>query len=133
MRTPDFVIGGPDRPYLRRWYLLPRNRFINVYLHEILRDDDDRALHDHPWWNLSIILRGRYAEMRHSGLLRPWRVVFRLPTTAHRLIVVDGPVWSLFVTGPIVREWGFHCPQGWRHWREFVDQRDTGLAGKGCE
>ena len=26
----------------------------------------------------------------------------------------------------------FHCPQGWRHWRDFVDEHDTGQVGRGC-
>ncbi len=43
MRKPDFIIGGPENPYLLRWYLIPQNRFFNVYLHKILRSDDDRA------------------------------------------------------------------------------------------
>ena len=48
-RPADFVIGGAERPYLRRWWVIPRNRLFNVYLHQFLRSDDDRALHDHPW------------------------------------------------------------------------------------
>jgi hypothetical protein len=48
-RRPDFIIGGADNPYLLRWWIIPRNRWCNVYLHKILRDDDPRALHDHPW------------------------------------------------------------------------------------
>jgi hypothetical protein len=63
MREPDLYIGGKDDPYLLRWYLIPRNRFFNVYLHKIVRSDDDRALHDHPWWWLSVMLKGRYAEV----------------------------------------------------------------------
>lgn len=47
-RAPDFYIGGNANPYLLRWWVIPRNRFFNVYLHKFLRDDDDRALHDHP-------------------------------------------------------------------------------------
>ena len=60
---PHFIIGGRHRPYLLRWYLIPRNRFFNLYLHKFLRDDDDRALHDHPWWFASLILRGGYTEI----------------------------------------------------------------------
>ena len=48
-REPDFIIGGHEAPYLRRHWLIPRNRFFNIYVHEFLRSDDDRALHDHPW------------------------------------------------------------------------------------
>lgn len=151
MRKPDFIIGGPDRPYMLRWWVLPRNRWFNIYLHKILRDDDDRALHDHPWWNVSILLRGAYREIMPdfserptvhtriadlpviTRLRGPGSIVFRLPNTSHRLEVAQGPVWSLFITGPRVREWGFHCPQGWRMWRDFVATDDVGAVGRGCD
>lgn len=67
-RGPDFVIGGHERPYLLRWRLLPRNPVFNVYLHQFLRSDDDRALHDHPWlFNVSLLLRGPYIEWVPAG------------------------------------------------------------------
>lgn len=149
-RAPDVVIGGEDHPYLRRWWVIPRNRWFNIYLHEFLRSDDDRALHDHPWASLSIIIDGPgYTEVvsigdprdpaTHRQLFRPrGSLVFRPRAAhAHRIALVadhDGelPVWTLFLTGPVRRRWGFWCPQGWRHWREFTDARGTGI-GRGCE
>ena len=47
-REPDFIIGDDHDPYLKRWWLIPRNPLVNVYLHQILRSDEDRALHDTP-------------------------------------------------------------------------------------
>src|SRR5580704_9904819 len=61
-RPPDFIIGGNEFPYMRRWWVIPRNRIFNIYLHHFLRSDDDRALHDHPSWNVSILLKGEYTE-----------------------------------------------------------------------
>lgn len=121
-----------------RWWVIPRNRWFNIYLHRISRSDDARARHDHPWVNLSIILKGAYYEYTEDDrryFRRFGSVVFRRPTVSHRLeITTDGkPAWTLFITGPVVREWGFICPQGWRHWREFTDSRDSGSVGKGCE
>lgn len=138
-RQPDFIIGGADRPYIRRWWVIPRNRLFNIYLHEFLRSDDDRALHDHPWLNASILLRGSYVEhtIEAGGInqRRPRRagnIVFRRAKCAHR-IEIDAPCWSLFITGPIVRQWGFHCPDsGWVHWKKFVATDDAGGVGKGC-
>ncbi len=66
-RTPDLTIGAPA--YLERWWIVPRNQQQNVYLHRILRDDDDRALHDHPWENVSYVIAGRYREITPSGIL----------------------------------------------------------------
>lgn len=159
-RSPDFVIGGEDDPYLMRWWLIPRNRWFNVYLHLFLRSDDDRALHDHPWASCSLLIEGRYTEIVpqsrgwFAGLdammgvveaieRRPGRPVFRGASAAHRLELHrdaqgrEKPVWSLFITGPKVREWGFWCPKGWRHWREFCavdeDGSNSGRVGRGCE
>lgn len=149
-RPPDFVIGGDDRPYLRRWWLIPRNRWFNVYLHHFCRSDDDRALHDHPWLNVSILLRGEYTEVlpalphdpgycaRYDLYVRRVRrapaIVFRRPSAAHRIELHAGPVWTLFLTGPKVRSWGFWCKRFWRHWRMFTDPRTGGrTVGPGCE
>lgn len=138
-RSPDVEIGGSDNPYLRRWWLLPRNRFFNVYLHQFCRSDDDRALHDHPWWNLSILLRGRYVEhtidaggvnVRTERTAGQWK--FRRAESAHRIELHDGPCWTVFITGPRIREWGFHCPQGWRHWRIFTSGPNGETIGRGC-
>ena len=132
-RAPDFVIGDD---YLRRWWLIPRNEGCNVYLHEILHSDDDRALHDHPWDNTSMLLIGSYIEHTPEGVFdrAAGSIVTRKATDAHRLEIPEGGrAVSLFITGPKLREWGFHCPNGWRHWREFVDERDSGQVGRGCE
>jgi hypothetical protein len=131
-RSPDFVIGDN---YLRRWWLVPRNPLCNVYLHEITKSDDDRALHDHPWANRSLIIAGSFIEITPDGefVRNAGDVVEREAEALHRLVVEDGKrVLSLFMTGPAVREWGFACPQGWRHWRDFVDARDAGQVGRGC-
>jgi hypothetical protein len=134
-RQPDFLIGPADAPYLRRWWVIPRNEMSNVYLHEILRSDDDRALHDHPWQNTSVLLVGSYVEHTPEGsfVREPGSIVHRQATDCHRLEVNRGArVVSLFITGPKVRDWGFHCPKGWVRWQDFVDDRDSGLVGRGC-
>lgn len=142
-RAPDFVIGGPARPYLRRWWVIARNWLMNLYLHEFRRSDDDRALHDHPWlFNVSILLRGKYLEHTKRGvkLLQAPEVKFRFGPAPHRIELFNDrdtgepiPCWSLFITGPRVREWGFLCPRGWVHWRDFTAPGDKGAVGKGCD
>lgn len=152
-RKVGLAIGGAADPYMHRRYVIPRNRFFNVYCHQILRDDDDRALHDHPWPNLSIVLTGGYREImfvrrhRHGMPLpatieafrRPGSVVARRAATAHRLALARGadgrpvPAWTLFITGPVLRDWGFWCGGGrWVHWRLFTAGDRGELAGAGC-
>jgi hypothetical protein len=132
--TPHFVVGGADSPYLKRWYVIPRNPVFNVYLHQFLRDDDDRALHDHPSDNVSILLVGSYREHLESGsrVKCAGDVIRRTATMPHRIQLITKTCWTLFITGPRKRVWGFHCPRGWIPWQEFVDQNDAGNVGKGC-
>lgn len=156
-RPPDAVIGEPDDPYLHRWWVVPRNKSANLYLHRFMKSDDDRALHDHPWWNVSRILEGSYSEIMPATeastnidglsyvpdrpLLRSEQrrlcdIVYREAIAAHRIVLTNGPVWSLFMTGPVQRSWGFYCPRGWVHWREFTAvDRDghSGRIGRGCD
>ena len=140
-RPPDFIIGGHADPYMLRWWVIPRNRVFNVYLHEFRRSDDDRALHDHPWWNCSVLIEGRYIEhtIRNGGIeylvvRRPGSIVFRRARAAHRIALLDGEACrSLFITGPRIREWGFHCRRGWVHWKKFTAPNDSGAVGPGCE
>lgn len=146
-REPDQVIPGSGSTYLRRWFLVPKNRFFNVYLHQFLRSDDDRALHDHPWlFNASLLLLGEYVEhtIRAGGIavrkpLKAGSLKVRFGPAPHRIELLtiadfvatqprnDTPVscWTLFVTGPLVRPWGFHCRHGWVASRVF--------GKKGCD
>lgn len=152
-REPDFIIGGKDDPYLRRWWIIPRNPIFNIYLHQFLRDDEDRALHDHPWASLSIILKGGYMEKTRFGerVCVAGDFIWRWPRFAHRIVLLPyfwpaflfshiqdpsempkQPCWTLFITGPKVREWGFHCPQGFVPWQVFTEPGNSGQVGRGC-
>lgn len=138
-REPDLTIFRKDNEhYIHRWYLISRNKGFNAYLHETLLDDDEPP-HDHPWPNCSIILRGGYWEtvfnplqdsrgVWHLGGVSYWRgpgaVVFRRATTVHRLTVentVSRHSWSLFLTGPVVRNWGFWGVRGWVSHKLILD------------
>lgn len=135
-------IGDPGDPCMLRWRLVPQNPLCNVYLHRMLKPDPCDALHDHPWASLSLMLSGAVAEEfdggRGSGtrLIEAGALVYRPAAFAHRLFPAapgGEATWTLFVTGPVVREWGFHCPRGWRHWTLFTAER-PGRAGRfGCD
>jgi hypothetical protein len=185
-RDPDFIVGADSAggPYLNRWFLTPWRRWQtrmraraeanpsrinrllarlagllpNLYLHQFLRDDDDRALHDHPSWAVSFMLRGSYVEHTiAAGGIHRRRVISAgslrfLPTRhTHRIELLRGdtwlrrtpnavptptplPCWTLFLFGPMVRQWGFHCPQrGWVHWQAFTASGKPGEVGPGCD
>jgi hypothetical protein len=127
MRPDEEICGS----YLHRYYLIPKNQLLNVYLHRFQEPDPGGDLHDHPWWSLTIVLKGHYfetssdgGEVRHrkiGGLTRFLKL--RRPTTRHTITAVSpGGCWTLFVTGPKVRAWGFHTPEGWVHNQSYNDR-----------
>lgn len=123
-RPPDFTVG---ENYLRRWWIIPRNNIFNIYLHHFRVSDDDRASHDHPYINISILLQGSYIEHTPNGkfIRTAGDVKIRLPKTLHRLELLtdsDGksiPTWTLFITGPRIRNWGFQVGPIVRNWLGF--------------
>ena len=150
MRAPDLYIGPKSNPQTSRWHLL-RWRGWQIALHRWHRSDDDRALHDHSGHNLSILLTGCYTEIvgewngyggRHQFMHRRrkrWPLVpyFRLAATPHR-IEIDRPIWTIWVRWPPIREWGFHCPKGWLHWRDYINgdyaaPGSESTIGRGCD
>ena len=119
--------------YLVRRFVIPRNRICNIYLHTFLQSDDDRAMHDHPWWSVSFLLSGKLIEHYWPSSVRKIRLfvpVFRRSTHVHRLELVGKTATTLFITGPKIRSWGFWCPDPdpethvgyrWVHWQKYHD------------
>jgi hypothetical protein len=142
-RPPDFTIGRTDDAYMHRWYIIPRNRWFNIYLHNMKRDDDDVGLHDHPWWNISIVLKGGYWELMpqyrplYPNLAidvmttnfkqlwrRPGSIIFRRATDAHRLeLAVQNPAF------PMVAKSGRRRPS----WSLFITGRNKRTWGFWCK
>ena len=150
---PYFPIDG----YMERYWLLRPRKWlpISIRVHKILRSDDDRHLHDHPWRWASWILRGRYCEVTpalNPNIVPPtgrYRRSYvtdlaggtceyrwygegsfraRRPTDRHRLIVDAGEsVWTLFIMGPRVQEWGFYTPAGKVPWHQYLTVEEAAV------
>src|SRR5258708_4077467 len=101
--------------YLTR-YVIFRCKWFSIYVHKFHLSDYDVA-HCHPWWWLSIPLRGGYWEHFVDGTFTWRRVgvpVLRAPREAHWIDIPAGTnVWTLFMTGPVQRQWGFLTKDGW--------------------
>lgn len=142
-RTPYFDIYGSDGSlYMRRWWLLPkwcmdfdsRRGYpmpkqwmpFSIRLHHIMRPDADRHLHDHPFNFRSILLQGWYVELRPDG----GRTItagetYRAPATRwHRISQLsEGGVWSLFIMGRRVNDWGFLVDGHKVPWQQYLAER----------
>lgn len=137
--------GRDTGPYLIRWaFTTP---LFGIKLHHILRSDEDRDLHDHPWSFLSLILWGGYWEhrafieshnckydIRLAGkpvTIRRWHgpgsVLWRPAPSPHRLELLLGrSAWTLVFTGPKKREWGFRTVCGWIPWTTYWRAKQEG-------
>jgi hypothetical protein len=129
--------------YMLRWWWIPRNAYFNVYLHHVLRSDDDRALHDHPWYSFSLILQGGYNEhMIQAGGIhtRDWyqkgAMRFRPSGKYNSDPVMEQDTITISITGPVLRRWGFHHPSGgwidaydWDHFCEANGVKSMKMDG----
>lgn len=119
-------------PYLIRWSLwLPFG--YSIKLHKILRADEDRCDHDHPFAMLRIILWGGYREVcgeerkpQHCKPWRPWapwRMYYCPVGFRHRITeLLRSHSWTLAWCGNKQRDWGFFTKNGFMHWKQFVNE-----------
>lgn len=149
-KTPYMHLDG----YMNRWWLFnpvdmatSRRKYnwipFSVRFHEILRPDDDRALHSHPWRAKSIILKGWYDEVRenpefesmlpeHSGNAQyyevtryPGDVVSLAHNEVHRIVATSStPVLTLFFTFKYMGTWGFKVNGVIVPWREYLARKE---------
>jgi hypothetical protein len=124
-RICSYAFDHPDehiKGYMLRYWLFNRydrktRRAIHPWIplsarvHHILREDDDRALHDHPWNARTFILQGWYDEMREDGQIHRRQAGDTAGLAFgefHRIIrVCPGGVTTLFVMGKYRGVWGF--------------------------
>ena len=105
-----------------------------VLLHKICMSDGDRELHDHPWNFTSIILWRGYVEQTECpkcdrGLCylstpkRPGMILRRAAEHRHRVLIGDGPAWTLVFTSGRRKSWSFFRGAVAIPWREFISRK----------
>lgn len=111
------LVGRFECPYLERRILWLG--WFTLRYHKFLRSDEDRSLHDHPWWFVTFPLDA-YDEMvplpcgkigfadseRHT--VKRWRFHYRPASYMHRVMLRKTPTRTIVVTGARTRRWGFH-------------------------
>lgn len=111
--TPYRHLSG----YMLRWWLIREREGSSfaVRIHHILREDDDRHLHNHPWEFRSIILSGWYVEeyigddgQLHERTVRAGHTYCAPKNYYHRIKQVSpAGVRTVFITFRRVEKWGF--------------------------
>jgi hypothetical protein len=101
-------LGLDECPYLIRWKIETRKGW-SIRLHHWLGPDDDRAHHDHPWRFVTLVLRGGYVDCNREGTdrLKVGTIRYRPALHQHTVVPDPGGCWTLMVTGPKIRPWGF--------------------------
>ncbi len=134
----ETAIGcGPVSALQRPIAWLMQKADIAARVHHILRSDDARAFHDHPWAYLTIILKGGYWEVRpefsETGQIcaesRTWHgpgSILRRPANSwHRLELPAGQTaWTLFITSKKTNGWGFLVGGRKVPYREYLKSED---------
>lgn len=102
---------GPDHcPYVTRWVL--DFCLFSIRLHYWQKSDDLRHPHDHAWDFISVVLWGSIADRtivdsERNDEHRPWLSCRFFRAEHQHSVVVDKPCWTLLVTGPERRKWGY--------------------------
>lgn len=148
---PDDVTGEPSL-YLRRFYIV-KTPWFEIMLHQFYMSDRG-TYHDHPWGSYGRILATGYYEWLCDGIEKGEPVnphkVFRKPgdwggrpaanathndpRSFHKVELApgtEGKVWTLFMTGPRVRDWGFlSVDQMWEHFSDLFKRDGTAVIAE---
>lgn len=136
-KRPYFDLEG----YMNRWWFIKPKRWLPfaIRVHEILRSDSDRHLHDHPWHYVTVILKGGYYETtfnKYGQKVERWHgpgsILVRTADTYHSLRLPEGKTcWTMFSTGRWRQDWGFKTETGKVWWRVYLNQWDDDPVGAG--
>ena len=101
-------LGKQDDPYMKRWGLI--TSLFSIRIHHWFRGDDDRYFHDHNWNFWCMVLKGSYDDVSNNGIdtLRVGSIRYRKAEYSH--IVKTTGCWTIVITGPKTRNFGFWVP-----------------------
>ena len=99
--------------HFRRWAIV-ETAWLRIYLHFIAAPDYDLHLHTHPWHFFSLVLKGTYVEQtvdKDTIRIAP-TIAFRWYNTAHKILRVLLPCWTLVFAFGKRKEWGYRLKNG---------------------
>jgi hypothetical protein len=135
------IVSKEGVVHFKRYRLLSTPWF-NIYIHNILKSDEDAHPHDHPWHFLSFILWGGYSEA-WLGAYEDWRfwkgyplrvtkrvpgsIVYHNAKDFHQITLLKKSAWTLvFTFGKRRPSWGYQTPQGWIDFKAYRELKNEG-------
>ena len=120
-------------------------KWFHIRLHTFYQGDDDSAVHDHPWWFITIPFTTYYETVeeqipspfpwydwrqrrpgdhptywrRRIRRVRAFLPHFRRATHRHFVLKPEKPFHTIILTGPLKRDWGF-----WPKDNAFIPHRE---------
>lgn len=109
------ALGREECPYCYRWVL--NLGLFAIRLHHWVGSDDERALHNHPYWFITFVIKGAYEDVTESGseLLKAFTIRFRKASHTHTVRLKTKDCWTLLISGPPIHQWGFFTKN--RFWK----------------
>jgi hypothetical protein len=116
--SPTKVKNHYSQKYLERYYLF-HSKWLAIYIHRFWASDED-PVHDHPWNNISWVVKRGYFEKLPDGTRHfrmPGFKAFRKAEQFHAVELspgTEGDVWTVFIRFRRRRQWGFWHQDGWK-------------------
>jgi hypothetical protein len=108
--VPHKEIGWQDIGEVFFRYTLVKTRWFSLYLHQLDAPSwHPVGCHDHPWWFITVLLKGGYLEESGGKATRryPGQILYRPAKHLHDVTTPYGRSWSLILTGRKTHDWGF--------------------------
>jgi hypothetical protein len=124
------IVSKEGEVHFRRYRVLITPWF-DIYLHHILKSDQDKDMHDHPFSFKSLILSGAYQEIceRHPDFSKleikeylMGDVVSHCGEDIHKISLLTDSVWTLVFASKHYRMWGYRFNKD-KHWIDFDTYR----------
>jgi hypothetical protein len=129
------ITSKEGQVHFRRYRLLATPWF-NIYIHQILKSDEEAHMHDHPWAFYSFILKGGYKEVSsyevdgwkevHTNYYLRHSLVHHKRNDAHKLTLMASCVWTLVLTYGKHETWGYQTEAGWIDFQSYREQKNEG-------